>query len=279
MTPHAMDRPEILQVLFHPRREEKTPLPDGARDIAVPMTPGISIGCRLFTAAPGAPTLLFFHGNGETVADYDSIGPLYRQEGVNFLVTDYRGYGWSGGEPLTSSLLTDAETLYSYLRGWLGEIGLTGPLFVMGRSLGSSCAIDLAARHQDELSGLVIESGFGQTLPLALSLGLDLEKMNIREEETFDNLGKIATITLPTLILHGRLDDLIPLWQAEKLMAASGARTKELQVVPGADHNSLIAVGGPLYFQTIRRFMDKATGSNDWRARRRAFREKNKEQQ
>ena len=269
---NPMDRTEILQMLFHPRREQRTQLPEGARDIDIQMAPEVTIGCRLHAAATEDPVILFFHGNGETVGDYDPIAPSYQRLAINFLVTDFRGYGWSTGQPLTSTLLPDAETLYRELRTWLAGHGFTGPFFLMGRSLGSSCAIDLASRHNDEISGLIIESGFGLTLPLAESLGLDLEGLGIGEEETFNNLAKMEQITRPTLILHGREDSLIPLWQAEKLMAASGARAKELQVVPGADHNSLIAVGGPLYFQTIRRFMDKATGENDWRSRRRAFR-------
>ena len=42
--------------------------------------------------------------------------------------------------------------------------------------------------------------------------------------------------------------------------------------MPGADHNSLIAAGGPYYFTAIANFVGKATGvAPDWRARRRAF--------
>ncbi|WP_457574370.1 alpha/beta hydrolase [Desulfolithobacter sp.] len=271
MTANPLDRPEILNVLFHPRTCEKTPLPPGAIDIPVKIDKETTIGCRLYATGLEAPTILFFHGNGEIVADYDQIGPRYAEAGMNFLTTDYRGYGWSTGTPTASTLLADAHTLYHALRAWLQDHGYTDQLFIMGRSLGSACAIELASSHNDEIKGLIIDSGFAETLPLAKSLGLDLEAMGIGEEETFNNGGKIELVTRPTFILHGQQDDLIPLWQAQKLHANCGARSKELQIVPGADHNSLIAVGGIYYFNAIKTFVEKVTGASDWRRRRKAF--------
>ncbi len=271
---YTMDHDDILRMLFHPRKVRKSQPPAGAANIDAPVADGIHIGCRLFTHAPDSATIIFFHGNGEIVPDYDDIAPYYLAEGINFLVCDYRGYGWSDGVPLVSTLLDDAEATFLFVRSWLGEHQYTGPLFVMGRSLGSACAIHVAAKHADALSGLLIESGFAKTLPLAKVLGIDLEAMGIREEDTFGNSQKITEFTKPTFILHGQYDQLIPLWQAETLQASSGAKEKELQIVPGADHNSLIAVAGKRYFQAIRVFIEKATGTApDWRQRRKQFKE------
>jgi len=87
----------------------------------------------------------------------------------------------------------------------------------------------------------------------------------------FNNGGKIAGIKLPTLILHGARDQLIPPYQAEKLQMQSGARNKQFLLIPGADHNSLIAMAGVRYFQCIRKFIDEICGLNTWRQRRRKF--------
>ena len=276
---NILDRPEIVEVLFHPTKTGRVPAPEGAVDIDVTVAEGVNLGCRLFTSSPAAPTLIFFHGNGETVPDYDDIGPFYVREGMNFLVTDYRGYGWSTGRPLTSTLLADSRAVFLQLKDWLAANGYTGPLFVMGRSLGSACAIEVAVEHSDDLTGLIIESGFAQTLPLGRTLGIDLERLGITEEMTFANASKIERFTKPTYILHGQRDQLIPLWQAETLAARSGAKNRELQVVPGADHNTLIAVAGRLYFQAIAGFVQKAAGTApDWRERRRRFKAQQAEQ-
>ncbi len=277
---NPMNRPEVQRVLFRPRTAARTPLPPGAADIDVTVAPSVLIGCRLFTADKAAPTILFFHGNGEIVSDYDDIGPLYLNVGLNFLVVDYRGYGWSGGSPSFATVLADSHVLYDHLKQHLQTNGYNPALFLMGRSLGSASAIELAAAHNAEISGLIIESGFALTLPLAETLGLGemLKNVTVTEEQTFNNAGKISTVTKPTFLLHGQKDTLIPLWQAEKLHAESGARNKELQIVPGADHNSLIAVGGKHYFLAISRFVRQVTGADDWRALRKQFKEKQQAQ-
>ncbi|MCI5124994.1 MAG: alpha/beta fold hydrolase [Candidatus Electrothrix sp. AR5] len=270
-TENPMDRPEVQRVLFHPRTAERTPLPAGAEDIDIEVEPGVVIGCRFFAAGKDKPTILFFHGNGEIVADYDEIGPEYVRYGLNVLVTDYRGYGWSDGEPSFSTLLADSHILYAELKKILAEREYKPTVFIMGRSLGSASAIELAREYNEDISGLIIESGFAETLPLAETLGADMSAMDITEEQTFNNKGKIKDVTKPTFLLHGQLDILIPLWQAEKLHADSGARVKELQVVPGADHNALISIGGKYYFMALQQFIEKITGDSDWRNRRKNF--------
>lgn len=280
LSQHIMDRPEITQLIFHPVKTPKNAPPAGAIDLEVPVADGVTIACRLHSHAVGSPTLIFFHGNGEIIPDYDQIGSEYVREGLNFLVAEYRGYGWSTGTPLTSALLPDSNVVFLHMQEWLRDHGYIGALFVMGRSLGSASAIDVAINHSDAIAGLIIESGFAKTLPLAKMLGVDLAAMGIGEEQSFNNGGKIAKFDKPTFILHGQYDQLIPLWQAETLQAECGARSKEFQIVPGADHNSLIAVAGPLYFQAIRKFIEKAAGlAPDWRERRRLFKAQQAEKQ
>ena len=272
MNAHPMDRPEITQLLFHPVKIAQTTRPEGAVDFSVPVEEGVTIACRMYHHAQERPTLIYFHGNGEIIPDYDEIGPLYGREGLNLLVAEYRGYGWSTGTPLTSTFLPDSNAVFLDAHAWLKEQGYTGAVFVMGRSIGSAAAIDVAVNHSDLISGLIIESGFARTLPLAKTLGVDLEAMGITEEQSFNNVSKIRGFTKPTYILHGQYDQLIPLWQAEILQAECGAKAKEFQIVPGADHNSLIAVAGPLYFEVIKKFVEKAAGlTPDWRERRRQF--------
>ncbi len=138
----------------------------------------------------------------------------------------------------------------------------------MGRSLGSVAVIDLATRHEDDISGIILESAIADTVPLGKTLGFATEDLDFNEEDGFRNLEKIEKITKPTFILHGALDELIPAAQAEKLQSFSGAKTKEFIVIPGAGHNTMIATGGMLYFQTIKQFIDKITGVTNWRKRR-----------
>ncbi len=73
----ALDVPDVLLRLFHPRPEVASlQPPTAAREILIPVDQGVVIGARWYAAGKAAPTLLFFHGNGEIVADYEELGPL-----------------------------------------------------------------------------------------------------------------------------------------------------------------------------------------------------------
>lgn len=269
-----LDRPEILNCLFHPRRQERTPLPPQSVDLDITVEKsGVILGCRLHRGAPENPILLYFHGNGETVADYDGLSRSYRDAGLNLFLATYRGYGWSTGEPSVSHMLSDCDAIVEFVGSWCSEQHFNGPLFVMGRSLGSACAIDLAYRYAERFRGLIIESGFSDTISLLSRMGCDLSTLDVKEERCFNNIGKIKEITLPTLVIHGGEDHLIPIPEAVRLQAESGAKTKQFQIVPGADHNSLITVAGRYYFEAITAFTDNVLERNTWRQRRKKYKE------
>ena len=163
-----LDRPEVLTRLFHPRSEyrEREKL-ENAIDLLIPVEGNLVVGGRFHLTSKSAPNILFFHGNGEIVADYEDLGPLYAGRGMNFLPVDYRGYGRSTGTPTIAAMLADCRLILDFVREWLGQRGFSGPLMVMGRSLGSAPALELAAGRPEHLDGLIIESGFAYAGPLS----------------------------------------------------------------------------------------------------------------
>ncbi|MFZ2088014.1 MAG: alpha/beta fold hydrolase, partial [Desulfobaccales bacterium] len=179
----TLDVPEVLTRLFHPRPEFNAPgAPTSAEELLIPVASGVVIGARFYAAGESKPTLLFFHGNGEIVADYEELGPLYQKLGLNFFPVDYRGYGRSTGTPTVTALMADCHVILAFVRDWLHQRTFSGPLVVMGRSLGSAAALELAAFHQDLLDGLIIESGFAYVGPLLELLGVDLQTLGFNEE-------------------------------------------------------------------------------------------------
>jgi len=248
-----LDRPEILQFTFYPRRYASKGLPNST-DYDIPVGNGVSIGCRFYIHQLSSPAILFFHGNGEVVSDYDNIAPLYNQRDINFFVADYRGYGSSGGMPTFTSMVDDAHPIFNAFMDILRKEQYTGAVFVMGRSLGSICAIELASRYPGEMKGLIIESGFASIVRLINYLGYPAESLGINDL-TFPNLAKISSITLPTLILHGEYDSLIPITEANDLFENAAAIRKRLVIINGADHNDLMLVGLAKYFAEIQEFV------------------------
>jgi alpha-beta hydrolase superfamily lysophospholipase len=263
-----LDQAGVLQVLFHPRAEFESNPPPGAVDYDIAVEEDVQIGARLHPAGLEDPNILFFHGNGEIVSDYDSIGPIYNEHGLSLLIVDYRGYGRSGGVPTVTAMMRDAHVIFKEVRSWLKEQNRTGPLLVMGRSLGSACAIELAASNEADIKGLIIDSGFAHTVPLLRCLGVDTEALNITEADGFKNIQKIAQFAKPTLIIHAQHDQFVPVMSAEMLQVQCPARSKEFRMVPGADHNTIMLRAGNLYFEIIKRFTNKIEGKREKRSYR-----------
>jgi pimeloyl-ACP methyl ester carboxylesterase len=264
-----LDQPEALQTIFHPRREaDNAPPPPNTIDHTVTVDEGVRVHSRFHLAGREEPNILFFHGNGEIVSDYDVIGPYFTKYGMNFLAADYRGYGRSSGNPTVTAMMQDSHRILAAVKDWLCEAEHTGPLLIMGRSLGAAAALELAAGHTDEIAGLIIESGFATTLPLLINLGVDVAGLGITEGDGFRNVRKISSFNKPTLIIHGQYDEIIPVNSAAILQAQSPARAKEFQVVPGASHNTVITSAGELYFSVIKQFCNKISGIKAKRRRK-----------
>jgi len=264
MNQPVLDQPQVLRLLFHPRPEYALGLPSPqARSVSIEVEPGISIGGRLYSTRPGDPAILYWHGNGEIAADYDAIGPMYTRSGLTLLVVDYRGYGSSDGSPTCSNLLSDAVTVFDTLDRVFQDHELSPQgLYVMGRSLGSAAAIEVARHAGDQLAGLIIESGFADTFALLARLGMRVEEAD-EALDGFANAAKMGLISMPTLIIHGRNDVLIPATDGQELLRRSAAKYKRLVLIPSAGHNDLMVVGETQYFEAIRTFVVDCSGGED----------------
>lgn len=246
------DRPEILRVLFFPRPEwNLAGIGKSAVALSIPVEGNVIVGGAFHAAFPQAPTILFFHGNGEIASDYNDIGPFFTEKGYNFLPVDYRGYGRSSGVPTLASMMKDCHIIFDYVQTWLTEQGYTGPLIVMGRSLGSASAIAVAHCSQDRIGGLIIESGFAYLGPLLALMGIQIGQWGLAEEHGPHNIEKMKTIRKPTLVIHAQYDHIIALSEGRALYEASAAQEKKLLIVPGANHNNIFLAGMYDYLQAI----------------------------
>ncbi len=239
---------------FYPRRHW-TETPEGAIDYAITVDDGVQLSCRFFAVGRENPTVLFFYGNGETAAGYDTVAPFYNRIGANFFVVDYRGYGASGGSPAFNPMLSDARKALDWLRGTMQELRFTGPLYVMGRSMGRHSAFELAASEGERIDGVIIESGrpnLGR-----FTMGLDDEAAQALEDAYH---AKVYSINIPTLVIHGQMDETAPLADAIAMHDNIQAEHKHLVIIPAAGHNDLMYVGFRQYFEAIRRFIVRYAG-------------------
>jgi fermentation-respiration switch protein FrsA (DUF1100 family) len=200
-------------------------------------------------------TLIYFYGNAMCLNDAQDDCRGFAALGVNVLGVEYPGYGMAGGTASEKNCYAAAEAAYQYV--------LTRPdvdvhrIVPTGWSLGGAVAMDLAARHGDDVErhicGVMTFSTFtsmadvGQYhypfLPVSLLL-----------TERFDSLGKVGKIRVPLLIGHGEKDEVAPFAMAGRLAAAAGGPVTRLTVAE-AGHNDFFVVGEEAVKGAVGRFL------------------------
>lgn len=246
----VLDRPEFLSAVFHPARYW-SPVPAGAHDYRIQVDESVLVSSRYYPV-PRGPTILYFHGNAEVACEYDHLAWFYNKLGMGLFVADYRGYGLSDGSPSFSTMATDAGSIFRFFQKVVTSSGADSPLFVMGRSLGCISALEIAAHHKRQLSGLIVDSGVANVAGVAIRLGAPSEQVGALSE----NISRRnQAIDLPALVIHGEQDSLIPVSVGVELHHELGSTHKRLVVIPGADHNNIMWVRDGEYFWAIRDFV------------------------
>lgn len=215
---------------------------------------GFRLACRYLFLSGDYPTVIHFHGNGETVADY--IGDFEKRitgMGANLLLAEYRGYGMSDGVPGLVSMLDDVRVIVS-ASGVAPE-----SIIFFGRSLGALYALH-GAHLYPGAAGLIVESGLADPLERILAriepyqVGATMETLRGAVDRHLNQREKIAGFTGRTMVLHTRNDDLIHLSHAERLYDWA-REPKELVIFERGDHNSIMTVNMEAYFKAIERFI------------------------
>lgn len=150
------------------------------------------------------PTLIYFYGNGMCLSD--ALGELrdYRRLGVNVVSVDYVGYGSSSGSPSERGCYAAADALYDHLSA-RKDVD-PKKIVALGRSLGSGVAVDLAIRKP--LAGLVLFSAYTSMGDMAREL-YPFVPASLLLKHRFESKSKIAEVSCPILIAHGRRDTII----------------------------------------------------------------------
>src|SRR5213076_2751172 len=199
---------------------------------------------------PTSPALLWFYGNGETVAAIWPIVREFQPPGTAVLVLDYPGYGGSGGRATEGALYAAADAAYAALT--------TRPdvdpqrIYVYGRSLGSAVATYTAAHHP--VAGLILESPFTNAAAMAkYHYGL-LPRFLLRL--SLDNVANVKRVSCPILLFHGDADRLVPTAMG-MAVAAAAAGPVEVVLIHGAGHNDTYDIGGRSYRDKMWRFIGR----------------------
>lgn len=177
----------------------------------------------------GPKAVVYFGGNAEDVAyTVPELAQLFPDRAVYGM--HYRGYSGSSGHPSETALRSDARALFELVHARHPDV------IVVGRSLGSSLAIQLAA--EEPVSRLVLITPFESILSIAKRVAPFLP-MNLLLRDKYESWRFAPKVSCPTLVIAASHDELVPLADTRRLVAAFQAEVVTLRVVEGTDHNSV----------------------------------------
>ena len=198
---------------------------------------------------PKTQTWLWFHGNGGNLGT--RVGQLHRAHnalGVHQFIFDYRGYGNSQGRPTERGTYLDARAALEYLRSRPG----TDPerIVYFGHSLGAAVAIELAVSHPP--AGMALIAPFSSVADMArLTVPIPMAGWFVWGH--YNSVRRISRVHTPLLVLHGELDDMVPVEQGRRLYRAAN-RPKRFVTLYGASHDNAEEVAGDVMARALVEF-------------------------
>jgi len=156
-------------------------------------------------------TIIFFHGNAGNLRNRNyKLNELSKFD-INFLIVAYRGFSGNQGKPSEQGLYEDARSTLD----WLKIKGVKEKnLILYGESLGTAIAIEIA--QNKDLAGIILESPFTSMVELAQKY-YPVLPVKFLLKDKYETIKKLPNINSPILVLHGKLDSIVPFSMSEKL--------------------------------------------------------------
>jgi len=192
-------------------------------------------------------TVIYHGGNAEDLAGHCDV--LFDGLDVNALLVNYRGYGESEGKPGEKKMVADAIEIFDL---FCKEQKVSpSNIFLMGRSLGTGIAVQVAAARP-QAAGVILITPYDSISAIAQARYPWLP-MTALIRHPFFSIAHAPEITLPVLIILAEFDTVIPATNGLKLGDAWGGE-KEIVTIP-MGHNDLNE--HPAYFEAINEFIKR----------------------
>ncbi len=179
---------------------------------------------------PGAPTVLYFHGNSKNVSARWKRFRQILDSGFGLYAPSYRGYAGSEGTPSEAAFISDSLEHYDRLAS------KGGPVIVHGESLGTGVAAAVAAERPDT-GLLILEAPYTALVDMA-NESYPWLPVNLLMKDPMPTRDRIGKVRVPVLIVHGADDRLISVEQGIKLFELAH-EPKDILIIDGAGHGDL----------------------------------------
>ncbi len=181
-----------------------------------------------------ANKLIVFHGNAGHALHREDYARAFEDLDVGqqwqVWLFEYPGYGARPGSPSRETFAHAAQSAAAELHALDSR-----PLFLLGESLGSGVASDLAADPSNAVAGLVLVTPWASLADVA-QMHFPFLPVRLILRDRWDNVAALAKFTSPTAVLVAGRDEVVGAAQSdllfEKLIAP-----KRRWLFPDATHN------------------------------------------
>jgi len=184
---------------------------------------------------------MYLHGNAEDLGlSHDLLKAVRDFLNVHVLGVEYPGYGPVPGNPCEGGVNRHTRAAFNFLTQKLRIPPQR--IIVFGRSIGTGPATNLVSilsKSRKAAAALILQSPYRSIKTLAKELVGAVANIIM---DRFDNEADIVNCHSPTLIIHGRQDELIPVRHASVLYEKCPAEAKCLEIIEGVDHNAFHAL-------------------------------------
>ena len=177
------------------------------------------------------PVVIFFHGNGDTLALRAARLRAVIADGTGLLAVSFRGYAGSSGHPTEQGLILDALAAYDYAAARFAPQRIV----VWGFSLGTGPAVALASKRP--IGKLILEAPYTSTADIAAS-DLPFIPVRLLMIDQFRSDERIGKVHAPLLIMHGGDDPGINIRFGRRLFALAN-EPKRFVEFPDGGHFDL----------------------------------------
>ena len=156
-------------------------------------------------------TLLFLHGNAGSLENRIEKLNHFGNMKLNFLIVAWRGFSGNKGKPNERGLYEDARGAIK----WLNSKGITEKnIIIYGESLGTGVAIEIS--QSKNFAGIILESPFTSMIDVGKDKYPFLP-VRLLLKDKYESDKKIKNIKSPILIMHGKVDNIVPFYMGNKI--------------------------------------------------------------
>ncbi len=231
----------VTRRLVYPARATRLPVAGTTFSMRVSR-----VELRGWEVNPGrSRAMVYFGGNSESIERLRVELENRLPDHTCYLVA-YRGYGASGGRPSQRALTSDALALYDLVAARHPAT----PVDVVGRSLGSGVAMQLAARRPVER--LVLVTPFDSLAANAADLFPRLPAARLVHDR-WDSTAVAEDVTARIMVLRAGRDALVRPARTDSLLAVLPDHTRVVHF-DEADHSTIVEE--PAYWSNIGDFLN-----------------------